>query len=87
MLHKNEFIKRNGNKDDSHKAIDALNTFTHYWCVDVVKTESTGNLSFKCSICKFKDSGRCILKSFAGWLDEEYCEDIDFGAMGKVELK
>lgn len=70
-------------KDDTHAAIDGLNTFTKNWCMDVKLTEKRNDLAFRCKKCPFSiDDGYCMIKKFAHEKDKEYTQKIDFGCMG-----
>lgn len=73
-----------GNNDDIHAAIDALNTFTHMWCMNCEETDKSDDLIFRCSECEFseKDTKNCKIKLFCLNHDEEYTRAVDFGCMG-----
>lgn len=71
-----------GCKDDTHSAIDGLNSFTKNWCMDVKLTERRGDLVFRCKKCDFSIEGKCLIKQFAYNKDETYTREVDFGCMG-----
>lgn len=75
----------NGNKDDIHAAIDALNAFTKNWCMNCEETEKTEDLVFRCDECIFhKENKHCLIKVFCIDKDRDYMSDIDFGCMGML---
>lgn len=71
------------NKDDLHGAIDALDTFTKSWCMDVKATEALGDLCFRCKKCEFlrKEDNVCLIKNFAYNHDSAYTDSLCFGAI------
>lgn len=74
----------NGNKDDLHAAIDALNAFTKAWCMDCKKTAESNEPVFRCYDCPFRIAGEktCRIKAFCYKRDDEYTRSVDFGCMG-----
>ena len=48
-----EITYTHNNKDDTHKAIECLDEFTHNWCMDCEETDKQHEPMFKCNKCIF----------------------------------
>lgn len=76
-------IYTKGNKNDLHKAIDALDAFTKAWCMDCEATEKLDKPVFRCKECPFQANDKtCAIKKFCYDRDDRYTREIDFGSMG-----
>jgi hypothetical protein len=77
-----EITYTHNNKDDTHKAIECLDEFTHNWCMDCEETDKQHEPMFKCNKCIFRiEDGKCMIKKFKCINAPSY---KNFGCMGDL---